>query len=229
MGLRRVDLRGLRDRLHPPTGLAKNNATKAFGTPGTLDLTGRNLYGNYDACPAYNIQNFMSNGATLGKVTSFENDLHVVSCYQDLRAQYALHLTQLLFTVWNSKEASFEGSYECADSVITLNLLGSANSSLVDPANFDFATLGTPNARFQLTGVANPVQCPTSSPFPPTENVALLGVVSADVGLANTVSRTNQTGSNTQGAGIFTKVTSPETLPGAVWWDPLASSAAPAP
>src|SRR5271157_4491416 len=82
MGLRRVDLRGLRDRLHPPTGLAKNNATKAFGTPGTLDLTGRNLYGNYDACPAYNIQNFMSNGATLGKVTSFENDLHVVSCYQ---------------------------------------------------------------------------------------------------------------------------------------------------
>jgi len=186
------------------TGLAPDDPTDMFGTPGILPLDGANTIGHYDACPAYNIQNFMGNGATLGNVTLFENDLHVVSCYQDLRQDYVLHLTKLLFTIWNSKENSFEGTYECADSVLTLNLIGpSVNPSLVNPGSFDFATLKTPNARFILQGVASD-QCTNSAA------TGLLGVVSSDVGLANTVMRTDQTGSNTQGAGIS---------PGTVWWD----------
>ena len=131
-------------------GIAKDDPTAAFGPAGTLKLTGENVAagGNYDACPGAQFQNFMTNGATLGSttfsITLFENDLHVVSCYQDLRLKYKLHLTKLAFTVWNSDEQSFNGSFECADSVITLNLLGSENPSLQAPTNFD---LGPPGVR----------------------------------------------------------------------------------
>jgi hypothetical protein len=194
--------------------IARDNASAKFGTPGTLPLTGLNEFGNYDACPAPNIQNFMGNGATLGNLTTAENDLHVVSCYQDLRQDYKLHLTKLQFTVWNANEDKFTGAYQCVNSVNTVQLLSSADPNLVDPTVFDFATLKTPNARFEVHGVASSL-CPSK---PSTENTGLLGVVSSSVGIANGT-ETNQIGSNTSGGGVFSaQIDDPSGLAGAVWW-----------
>jgi hypothetical protein len=89
------------------------------GPAGDLQLTGGGD-GTYDACPMYNIVNFMPNGATLNGVTTIDNDLSVVSCNQDLRQDFLLHLTKLQFTVWNANENSFTGSYVCVDSVTTV-------------------------------------------------------------------------------------------------------------
>jgi hypothetical protein len=198
-------------------GLAPDNASAQFGTPGTLPLTGLNEFGNYDACPAANIQNFKGNGTTVGNLTTIENDLHVVSCYQDLRQDYQLHLTKLQFTVWNANEDQFAGSFQCVGSVNTVPLI-STNPYLVNATLFDFATLKTPNARFMVQGAASPRSCPSIAT---TENTGLLAVVvSSRVGIANgTV--TNQTSSNTSGAGIFSTIDDPSGLAGAVWWDPL--------
>ena len=52
------------------------------GTPGDLVLSGANDGRSYDGCPAYNIVNFMPNGATLDGVATLDNDLVGVSCNQ---------------------------------------------------------------------------------------------------------------------------------------------------
>jgi len=220
-------------------GIAADNPTASFGTAGTLPLTGVTVAGNYDACPLAMVQPFMSNGASLGATVSgasygltlFENDLHAVSCYQDLRAQYLLHLTKLTFNVWNGNEAS-TAAFECSDSVITLNLLGSANPSLSNPSAFDLGPpgLGTKGALFDLTGVLDNTNCPVpsgtaSSPPVSTENMALLSVVSSDVGVPPpfpSTSRTNQTGGNSAAQGVFPKklIDDPSNFPGFVYWDP---------
>jgi len=220
-------------------GIAADNPTASFGTAGTLPLTGVTVAGNYDACPLAMVQPFMSNGASLGATVSgasygltlFENDLHAVSCYQDLRAQYLLHLTKLTFNVWNGNEAS-TAAFECSDSVITLNLLGSANPSLVNPSAFDKGPpgLGTKGALFDLTGVLDNTNCPVpsgtaSSPPVSTENMALLSVVSSDVGVPPpfpSTSRTNQTGGNSAAQGAFPAklIDDPSEFPGFVYWDP---------
>jgi hypothetical protein len=147
------------------------------GTPGLLALTG-GLAGTYDACPAYNIANFNPNGATdaSSTITTQDNDLSVVSCNQDLRQDFVLHLTKLQFTTWNENENSFTGSYDCVDSVETVGLSGADNPALVAPSNFDFSTLRTPNARFQVQGVASS-QCPKS------ETAGLLGVLTSSLGI----------------------------------------------
>jgi hypothetical protein len=149
------------------------------GTPGLLQLTG-GLAGTYDACPAYNIATFNPNGATdpSGLITTHDNDLSVVSCNQDLRQDFVLHLTKLQFTSWNANENSFTGTYNCVDSVETVGLSSADNPSLVAPSNFDFSTLRTPNARFQVSGVAS-TQCPKS------ETAGLLGVISSSLGIAD--------------------------------------------
>ncbi|MBC8018446.1 MAG: hypothetical protein H7X83_08015, partial [Verrucomicrobia bacterium] len=148
-------------------GLPEQNGV-IQGTPGTLLLTGAGA-GTYDACPVYNIANFMPNGATLGNLTTTRNVLTVVSCNQDLRQDYVLHLTKLQFTVWNSFESSFTGAYICVDSVHSV-ALGAGNSYLVNGSNFDFSTLRTQNARFQVSGVRS-TQCKNS------KDSALLGVL----------------------------------------------------
>ena len=83
------------------------------GTAGDLQLTGANDGRSYDGCPAYNIVNFMPNGATLNGVRTIDNDLSVVSCNQDLRQDFVLHFTKLKFTEWNVNENSFTGTYIC--------------------------------------------------------------------------------------------------------------------
>jgi hypothetical protein len=184
------------------------------GTPGTLSLTGAGA-GTYDACPQYNIGNFMPNGAVLGNLQTVENELSVVSCNQDLRQDFDLYLTKLRFTVWNSHENSFTGAYICVDSVNTVELEAD-NRELVNRGNFEYDTLRTANARFQVSGVAS-TQCNREG-LPATQNAALLGVLVSEIApyLNAQVAVRGETviGSTTHGAGA---------APGFVKWDPLDS------
>lgn len=179
------------------------------GTPGVLQLTGAGA-GTYDACPAYNIVSFTPNGATdaAGITTVQDNDLSVVSCNQDLRQDFVLHLTKLQFTVWNANENSFTGSYQCIDSVNTVGLSAEDNATMVARSNFDFSTLRTPNARFQVQAVAS-TQCPKS------ENAALLGVFTWSLGILDPASEDAELGNTTQTAG---------SQPGFVLWDPAVGT-----
>ena len=192
------------------------------GTPGLLALTG-GLAGTYDACPAYNIANFNPNGTFEGAIATRDNDLSVVSCNQDLRQDFKLHLTKLQFTVWNANENSFTGAFECIDSVQTVGLAAEDNSTMTARSNFDEATLRTLNARFQVSGVASR-QCPTTFQpttlvpvvtLPPTENAALLGVITSSLGITDEVSEDAELGSNTQTAG---------SMVGFVKWDPAGGT-----
>ena len=201
------------------TGLAPDNNTVAQGTPGKLTLSGANAAGAYDACPTYNIANFMPNGARLGATRTVDNWLSVASCNQDLRETYILHRTKLDFTVWNSNENSFTGAYACVDSVESIPL-GSAEQPsppiVVQSSNFDYSTVGTPNARFQVSGGAHTPPCPF-----PTENTGLLGVVQSGVALTGDPGVDQDVGNTTQTAGAFAPA-------GFVLWDvSIAPPAAP--
>jgi hypothetical protein len=194
------------------------------GTPGLLALTG-GLAGTYDACPAYNIATFNPAGSTdaAGTTTTVDNDLSVVSCNQDLRQDFVLHLTKAQFTVWNANENSFTGAYECIDSVQTVGLGAEDNTVMTARTNFDSTTLRTPNARFQVSGIASS-QCPTTIipgpglppiPVPATENAGLLGVITSSVGVLDTGGEDVELGSTTQSAG---------SMVGFVKWDPAGST-----
>jgi len=184
-----------------PGGLATDNTIQ--GTAGDLVLNG-NGDGTYDECPAYNIVNFSPNGAAVGPLNTIDNDLAVISCNQDLRQDFVLNLTKLQFTVWNEFENSFTGSYQCVDSVNFVPLSATDNSALLNPSNFDFSTLRTANARYQVAGVAS-TQCPGSRP------AALLGVANSSVGINTSTGEDQELGSTTQGAGGAA---------GFVLWDP---------
>jgi hypothetical protein len=179
------------------------------GTSGVLQLTGAGA-GTYDACPAYNIANFSPNGATdaAGIITTQDNDLSVISCNQDLRQDFVLHMTKLQFTVWNANENSFTGSYQCIDSVNTVGLSAEDNTAMVAPSNFDFSTLRTPNARFQVQAVAS-TQCPKS------ENAGLLGVFTWSLGVLDPFGEDAELGRDTHTAG---------SQPGFVMWDPAVGT-----
>jgi hypothetical protein len=181
------------------SGVAPNNQSKSQGTPGRLDLTGFNAAGAYDACPAYNIANFMPSGARLGDLGIAANGLAVVSCNQDLRESYYIHTTKLDFTVWNAREHSYTGAHACVDSVNTV-VLSSEEPRLTQGSNFEYDVLRTPNARFQVKGVTASPPCP-----PGTEVSGLLGV------LGSVTSDWQTVGNTLHGAGV---------LPGYVLWDP---------
>jgi hypothetical protein len=191
-----------------------------MGTPGVLMLSGAGT-GTYDACPQYNIANFMpgegtitgSGGSTLGPIYTIDNDLSVVSCNQDLRQDFLLHLTKLQFTVWNSNEQSFTGAYACVDSVNEVPLDPADDTTHVVHAitNFVEPTLRTPNARFQVQGVAS-TQCPAS------ESAGLLGVLTSSVGLGGSTAEDDEIGSTTHTAGAQA---------GFVKWDPFGSGPTP--
>jgi hypothetical protein len=204
-------------------------------TPGVIILDGIN---HYDACPALNQANFQANGSTLPNnnsgygLNTIENDLRGVGCYQDLRQDYQVHLTKLLFTVWNSLEQDLTGTYECVDSVFTVPLI-STNTNLTNNTAFDYTTLQTINAHFQVSGVASD-QC---SPYGTTENVGLLGVLTTQLTPGDGALGANQVGNLIYGEGIFgfmegdfpslpigdTGVPGvvPAGLPGYVLWDPV--------
>lgn len=197
---------------------APPNDYTIMGKPGNLLLTG-NGAGTYDACPLYNIASFMpgegvlpGTGSRLGPVYTADNDLSIVSCNQDLRQDFLLHLTKLQFTVWNSNETMYTGAYVCVDSVEKVGLdPEDAPAGFVASSNFTYGTLRTANARLQVQGVLS-TQCVGS------ENAGLLGVLSSSVTLDGDTSEDQELGSTTQGAG---------TQSGFVLWD--ASPAGPPP
>jgi hypothetical protein len=189
-----------------------------------LVLDGGGTPGDYDACPAYNIVNFMPFGATLGNISAGAQWLSVSGCDQDLREKYNLHLTKLFFSVFNSDESSFN-AYACVDSVNTvpLDAENQPTPPIVNQASsFDFSTLTTPNARFQVQGIASAPPCPAASPPSIIENnVGLVGVYDAWVGIDGDIPGIDQDiGSTTQGAGVHAA--------GFVMWD-VAGGTPPAP
>ncbi|MBV9571016.1 MAG: hypothetical protein JO056_07240 [Alphaproteobacteria bacterium] len=186
-------------------GLAPDNNTVAQGIPGNLQLTGQDVDGVYDACPAYNIANFMPNGATLGNLSTLNNNLAISGCNQDLREGYALHRTKLDFTVWNSFETGFTGAWSCADGVETV-ALSSSNKNLTQGSNFDYSTLGSPNGRFQVSGVKASPPCKFN-----TQDEGLLGVLVSSTAVAGDPGSDALTGNTLQGAGVKA---------GFVYWDP---------
>jgi len=187
-------------------GLADDNRLVSQGTPGRLDLTGENVAGAYDACPAYNIGNFMPNGARLGNLTTLNNTLAVVSCNQDLREQYKIHRTKLEFTVWNSREDSFTGAFTCVDSVNTVRL--GVNSQVTQGSNFNFSTVATPDAMFEVRGLSATPPCPA-----PTEASGLLSVLASTTQISpgDPEESHELTGNTLHGAGVQA---------GFVLWDP---------
>jgi len=190
------------------TALTTNNLPAADyteqGTAGRLDLKGAGV-GTYDACPAYTTTAFMPNGAALGNVRTINNGLGVVTCNQDLRQDALIHLTKLQFTVWNSREQSYTGAYQCIDSVKTLPLVA-GSPGLVNGTNFNFTTLGTADGMFKVQAVASTV-CRYS------ESAGLLSVLISNVGLGANAAGLDQTiGSSMHQAGA---------APGYVLWDPF--------
>jgi hypothetical protein len=171
---------------------------------GTIQLDGGSRH--YDACPLYNTTAFMPNGGTLGRLTTGGNYLAVASCNQDLRQDYRVHTTKLLFNVWNSLEQSYTGSYYCADSVSFVPLIDN-NAKLTNPTNFDYRTLGTPNAQFTVQGIPS-TQCPTNI-YGTTENAGLLGIIATYTRVVG--GNPALLGSNIHEAG---------SQPGFVLWDP---------
>jgi hypothetical protein len=183
----------------------------SVGTPGHILLTG-GVAGTYDACPVYLIANFSPGGATFStgrsSVQYLDNNLAVASCNEDLRQDFAIHLTKLKFTVWNAKQTAFTGSYICADSVREFGLdPGDAPSDMVHPENFSFNVLGTTDARFQVFGIVS-TQCPGS------EATGLVGVLTTSIDIAGKLSETTELGATLQGAGAES---------GFVLWDPASS------
>jgi hypothetical protein len=193
-----------------------------IGTPGRLDLSGGGL-GTYDACPQYNIGTFMPGkgdnggaGSRLGvppaSLYTSQNALTVVSCNQDLRQDFVLHLTKLQFTVWNANGESFTGSYACVDSVAQLGGPEGSAVDVINGSNFTRPTLRTDNARFQVQGIAS-TQCAGS------ENAGILSVLESAVALGTDTTLSvplfdQELGSTTQGAGFE---------PGFVLWDPAGA------
>ncbi|MGH6795274.1 MAG: hypothetical protein ACREDH_08770, partial [Methylocella sp.] len=127
-----------------------------------------------------------------------------------LRQDFVLHLTKLKFTVWNVNENSFTGSWACVDSVFTVPLSVLDTSPVTNVSNFDFSTLRTDNARYQVKGVAS-TQCPGP---PASEPAGLLGVATASLVLGSDSGEDQEVGSTTQGAGL---------LAGFVLWDPAST------
>jgi len=201
-------------------GLADDIPGDLRGRPGELILDGA---ANYDACPALNQANFIPNGATFQNLTTLENDLRGVGCYQDLRQDFVVHLTKLLFTVWNANEQDFTGTYSCVDSVFTVPL-ANTNTNLTNNTSFDYTTLQTFNAHYQVSGIQSD-QCPGT-----TENVGLISESTAQVTPGPGATGADEIGNATYGEGIFgftwgdfpsAPIDDSSGLPGFVLWDPI--------
>jgi len=179
------------------------------GTPGNIVLSGDGD-GTYDACPAYLVAEFSPSGASLGSVKYLDNDLSVSICKQDLRQDFAFHFTRLDFLVWNEDESNFSGSYQCTDSVRTLELdQGDLPGvpGIVNPSNFSFDVLQTANARFQVTG-ASSTRCRV------LEDTGLVGVLATSIGIKGTTEDA-ELGVTIRGAGVAVN-----SAAGFVLWDP---------
>jgi hypothetical protein len=150
-------------------------AGAAVGTPGRLDLTG--VDGAYDACPSYLIGHFspafaeVETGSGAGSELVFENALSVLSCNQDLRQDFIVHLTKLQLQVWNEQEVKLTGAHECADSTKWFELYEGTD---VGRENFHYDVVQSAAAQVKVRGIAS-TQCVL--PGRPSENSGLVGVL----------------------------------------------------
>ena len=184
--------------------LTDDNAV--IGTGGTIQLTG--TWGAYDACPAQNVSNFMPTGARLGNLDAVNNTIWGVGCDQDLRQDFVPVLTKLEFIVWNVLEDNFTGSYICVDSVFHTLLGTGAGGNFANPGNFNFSTLKTQDAQYQVVGGVSSV-CPAA-----TSNVGLLTIESTHVSIADSAND-QDIGNTAYGVGSIT---------GYIYWDPQGGS-----
>jgi hypothetical protein len=178
---------------------ARNVAAGApVGTPGRLDLTG--VDGAYDACPSYLIGHFSPSGAVVetgsgaGSELVDENGLGVLSCNQDLRQDFIVHITKLQLQVWNEQEVKLTGAHECADSSKWFSL---AEDTDVGRENFTYAVVQSAAAQVKVKGVAS-TQC--ALPGRPSENSGLVGVL-ATVWISNSTEDAAIVGTTLNGAG----------------------------
>ena len=148
-------------------------------------------------------------GASLGPLYTIDNALTFVTCNQDLRQDFDLHLTKIQLMAWNSKEESFGGAYACVDSVGKLGPDSSIN--VINGSIFSRPTLGTDNARVQLQGVAS-TQCPGS------ETAGILALLTSAVSLDGDFAEDAEVGSTALGAGAQA---------GFVKWDPFGTGGTP--
>ena len=181
--------------------LTDDNAV--IGTGGTIQLTG--TWGAYDACPAQNVSNFMPTGARLGNLDAVNNTIWGVGCDQDLRQDFVPVLTKLEFIVWNVLEDNFTGSYICVDSVFHTLLGTGAGGNFANPGNFNFSTLKTQDAQYQVVGGVSSV-CPAA-----TSNVGLLTIESTHVSIGSGTANAQDIGNTAYGVGAIT---------GYIYWDP---------
>ena len=179
-----------------------------IGTGGYITLTGTGT-NTYDACPAQNVSNFMPTGATLGNLDAVNNTIWGVGCDQDLRQDFVPVLTKLEFIVWNVMEDNFTGSYICVDSVFHTLLGTGAGGNFANPGNFNFSTLKTQDAQYQVVGGVSSV-CPAQ-----TTNVGLLTIEDTHVSIGGGTANAQDIGNNAYGVGSIT---------GYIYWDPQGGS-----
>ncbi len=180
------------------------------GTAGDLVLSGLNATGAYDACPAYDVANFMPNGASLGKIKTINNDLVVASCDIDVTEAPNGSSRKLAFTVWNSDEEAYTGAYACVGDINTVQLGGTASPpgepKLVNGGNF---LLNTPDGRFMAQGLDYPGLCGSST----ESKVGLLGILESSAAIAGDSGSDELDGIPLTGAGVAA-------LAGQVLWNP---------
>ena len=167
-------------------------------------------YNTYDACPAQNVTNFMPTGAKLGNLDAISNQLWGVGCDQDLRQDFVPVLTKLEFIVWNVLEDNFTGSYVCVDSVFHTPLGTGAGPTFANPGNFNFSTLRTADAQYQVVGGVSSV-CPAA-----TTNVGLLTVEDTHVSIGSSTANAQDIGNTAYGVG---------SIAGYIYWDPQGGAA----
>jgi len=124
-----------------PTAPAETHGGRLFHRKRQTALDGRNG-GDYDACPLYDQTPFVANGASVGNVTTQQNYLAVSSCNQDLRLNFDVHTTDLVFNIFNAKEVGYSDANVCVDSTALIPLIDS-NTNVSSVTNFDFSNLGT--------------------------------------------------------------------------------------
>ncbi|MFY9627855.1 MAG: hypothetical protein WAK03_06840, partial [Methylocystis sp.] len=77
----------------------------------------------------------------MGNVTTQQNYLAVSSCNQNLRLNFQLHTTDLVFNIFSAKEVRYSDANVCVDSTALIPLIDS-NTNVNSVTNFDFSNLG---------------------------------------------------------------------------------------
>jgi hypothetical protein len=77
----------------------------------------------------------------VGNVTTQQNYLAVSSCNQNLRLNFQLHTTDLVFNIFSAKEVRYSDANVCVDSTALIPLIDS-NTNVNSVTNFDFSNLG---------------------------------------------------------------------------------------